>query len=56
MREREAKLTVAPEVTLADLAAAGGGVEARPLPVRRLRATYYDTADLRLARWGCSLR
>ncbi|WP_018349961.1 CYTH and CHAD domain-containing protein [Longispora albida] len=27
-----------------------------PMPVKRLRATYFDTADLRLARAGASLR
>jgi CHAD domain-containing protein len=58
MQEREAKLSAPPELELKDLIAASGGddVVARPLPVRRLRTTYYDTEDLRLARWGLSLR
>jgi CHAD domain-containing protein len=56
MRERETKLSVAAELALPDLADPGSGVAAERLPVRRLRTTYYDTDDLRLARWGCSLR
>jgi CHAD domain-containing protein len=56
MRERETKLSVAPDLALPDLSDAGNGVVAESLPVRQLRTTYYDTADLRLARWGCSLR
>lgn len=32
------------------------GITARAVPERLLNAIYYDTADLRLARWGASLR
>ncbi len=56
MQEREIKLSIAAEVTLPDLADAARGVTARPLPVRQMRTTYYDTPDMRLARWGCNLR
>ena len=56
MRERETKLSAAPELTLPDLAAPDGGLVATPLAARQLRTTYYDTSDLRLARWGASLR
>jgi CHAD domain-containing protein len=56
MRERETKLEVAPDFTLPDLAGAEGGLVVEPLPAQRLRTTYHDTPDMRLARWGCSLR
>lgn len=56
MREREAKLSAAPDFTFPDLADSEGGVVASPRATRQLRTTYYDTADLRLARWGLSLR
>jgi CHAD domain-containing protein len=32
------------------------GVAAGPRTVQRLRTTYFDTEDLRIARWGCALR
>jgi CHAD domain-containing protein len=51
--EREIKLAVTPAFRLPAL---GDRVEAVPLPPRRLSATYFDTDDLRLARWGASLR
>ncbi|GAA5182114.1 CYTH and CHAD domain-containing protein [Rugosimonospora acidiphila] len=57
MLEEERKYDVDPGFTLPDLA---GALPARarvvPLPAVSLRATYYDTADLRLARAGASLR
>jgi CHAD domain-containing protein len=56
MQEREAKLSAAPDFTFANLVEPGGGLVAEPLEVRQLRTTYYDTPDLRLARWGLSLR
>jgi CHAD domain-containing protein len=56
MQEREAKLSAAPDFTLPDLADPAGGMVAEPLQARQLRTTYYDTPDLRLARWGLSLR
>ena len=46
--EHEVKLSVGPDFTLPPLR-----VEATP---RHLRATYYDTDDLRLARYGVTLR
>ena len=46
--EHEVKLSVGPDFTLPPLP-----VEATP---RHLRATYYDTEDLRLARYGVTLR
>jgi CHAD domain-containing protein len=56
MLEREVKLGVPPDFELPDLAGLGSDLLAEPQPVRRYRTTYYDTADLRLARWRCSLR
>ncbi|MQA26648.1 MAG: CYTH domain-containing protein, partial [Micromonosporaceae bacterium] len=55
--EEERKYEVGPLFTLPDLRAAvpkGGGIVDQPAVT--LRATYYDTADLRLARAGASLR
>ncbi|HKF76812.1 MAG TPA: CYTH and CHAD domain-containing protein [Candidatus Dormibacteraeota bacterium] len=54
--EREVKLGAAPTFRLPELAGVADGVTAGPQQERRLEATYYDTADLRLARWGLSLR
>jgi CHAD domain-containing protein len=57
MLEEEHKYEVDPGFTLPELAGAlpsGGHVV--PCPPVSLRATYYDTADLRLARAGASLR
>jgi CHAD domain-containing protein len=34
----------------------GGVVAARPGTTERLQTVYYDTEDLRIVRWGCSLR
>ena len=34
----------------------GTALAAVAQPTRRFQTTYYDTPDLRLARWGCSLR
>ena len=56
MKEREAKLDAPPGFELPELGGADDGFSAEPLAPRRLRTTYYDTADLRLARWGASLR
>jgi CHAD domain-containing protein len=47
--EREVKLLASPDFVMPDL----GGTA---LPDQQLKATYYDTPDLRLARWGVSLR
>ncbi|MFP5317420.1 MAG: CHAD domain-containing protein [Acidimicrobiia bacterium] len=55
-REREVKLSAHWTFTVPDLGGLADGVDAEPLPERILDATYYDTADFRLARWGASLR
>jgi CHAD domain-containing protein len=55
-RERELKLDVGDHVELGDL---GGLVPSATMLDRSrfvLKAVYYDTEDLRLARWGCSVR
>jgi CHAD domain-containing protein len=56
MQEREAKLAVPVGFELPELGGADDGFSAEPQAPRRLRTTYYDTPDLRLARWGASLR
>lgn len=56
MLEREVKLAVTPGFQLPDLEDLAAAVEASPVDERRLETVYYDTPDLRLARWGCSLR
>jgi inorganic triphosphatase YgiF len=56
-RERELKLAVTESFMLPDLTDDGLGVlEVRELPELDLRSTYHDTADLRLARSGVTLR
>jgi len=54
--EREAKLVAPPGLAIPDLNGVVPGATARALPVERLDATYYDTADLRLARSGITVR
>ncbi|GAC1595333.1 MAG: CYTH and CHAD domain-containing protein [Acidimicrobiales bacterium] len=54
--EREVKLAGWPGLVLPDLAYALPGVGVMVLGPLRLDATYWDTADLRLARSGASLR
>ncbi len=54
--EQEAKLVAPDALELPDLSALAPGSTASVLPVVRLDATYYDTADLRLARSGITLR
>jgi CHAD domain-containing protein len=56
MQEREAKLAVPVGFKLPPLGGDDDGFLAEPQAPRRLRTTYYDTPDLRLARWGASLR
>jgi CHAD domain-containing protein len=54
--EREVKL-VAPEgFRLPDLSGVAPAVAVGPARDRKLHTTYFDTADLRLARWGLTLR
>ncbi len=54
MSECEIKLEAPPSLALPDLE--GLGFQARALDPQTLEAVYFDTGDLRLARWGCSLR
>lgn len=54
--EREVKLLARSDFELPDLSGVLPGANARMLPPRHLRALYWDTADLRLARAGVSLR
>jgi CHAD domain-containing protein len=54
--ERELKLTAGPGFHLPDLEGIAPGVRAGPADAVRMETTYYDTPDLRLVRWGCSLR
>jgi len=54
--EREAKLVAPPGFDLPRLGGPEEAFVAEPRAARRLQTTYYDTADLRLARWGASLR
>src|SRR5713101_6740290 len=56
MLEREVKLAATPTFTLPDLEDLAAAVEVTPVDERRLETVYYDTPDLRLARWGCTLR
>jgi len=57
VRERELKLAVGDTFVLPDLADATIGVaEVRPLAQLELGSVYHDTADLRLARHGVTLR
>ncbi len=55
MIEREVKLAASPAFRLPDLGAIDGlsAVGAEP---QRYHTVYMDTPDLRVARWGCSLR
>jgi CHAD domain-containing protein len=53
--EREVKLTAPPTFRMPELAI-DGAVEARTEGPSRYQTVYVDTDDLRLARWGCSLR
>lgn len=54
--EQEVKLEVWPGFVLPELVGVDDGVAAVPAEMSRLVARYYDTADLRLARAGISLR
>ena len=56
MREREVKMMVADSFELPDLHDAVVGASAGDVEVREISDVYYDTVDLRLARWGCTLR
>jgi CHAD domain-containing protein len=54
--EREVKLEAPDGFVLPDLSGAVDGLLARVADERDLDAVYYDTPDLRLARWGVSVR
>jgi len=54
--EREVKLGAGPAFHLPDLAGVIEGVAVAPSETVRMETVYYDTPDLRLARWGVSLR
>ncbi len=56
MLEREVKLGAGPAFRLPDLSGVVEGAVATPVETLRLETVYYDTPDLRLARWGVSLR
>ncbi|HEX6548655.1 MAG TPA: CYTH and CHAD domain-containing protein [Candidatus Dormibacteraeota bacterium] len=54
-REREVKLAAGPGFTMPALGGINGAEPAEPARLQ-LNTVYYDTPDLRLARWGFSLR
>ncbi|MBV9412199.1 MAG: CYTH domain-containing protein [Acidimicrobiia bacterium] len=54
--EREVKLAAPDGFRFPRLDACVNGLTISPLPRRSLTATYYDTPDLRLARWGLTVR
>src|SRR3954470_9548003 len=56
MLEREVKLGAGPGLHLPDLAGVLDGVAVGEPETVRVETVYYDTPDLRLARWGVSLR
>jgi CHAD domain-containing protein len=53
--EREVKLAAPATFRMPELDI-GGALEASPVQTLRYQTVYVDTEDLRLARWGCSLR
>ena len=54
--EREVKLGAWAGFQLPDLGGLGPDLAVVPRPARTLTAVYHDTPDLRLARWGITLR
>jgi CHAD domain-containing protein len=56
MREREVKMVVPDSLELPALHDAVAGAALGEVEERMIDDIYYDTADLRLARWGCTLR
>jgi CHAD domain-containing protein len=56
MLEREVKLGAGPAFHLPDLTGVIEGVGIAPVETVRMETVYFDTSDLRLARWGVSLR
>ncbi len=56
MLETEVKLGAGPAFHLPDLSGVVDGVEVSAPEAVRMETVYFDTPDLRLARWGVSLR
>jgi CHAD domain-containing protein len=54
--EREVKLSVGPLFRLPDLSNVAEGIRSHDESAQRFVTSYHDTSDLRLARWGASLR
>ena len=54
--ERELKLAVGPEFRMPSIYGLVPGMAVRRSEPERLSTTYFDTEDLRLARWGASFR
>jgi CHAD domain-containing protein len=54
--EREAKLAVDTDFRLPDLSHLGAGLEGIGDVTERFVSSYHDTPDLRIVRWGASLR
>jgi hypothetical protein len=52
MLEREVKLGAGPAFHLPDLTGVVDGIAVTPPEAVRMETVYYDTPDLRLARWG----
>ena len=55
-REIERKLRPPPGFALPDLTTIDGVTSVEPQPAFTMSNTYYDTPDLRLFRWGITLR
>ena len=55
-RERELKLAAPPGFHLLDLGSVADDVVVTAADERHLTTVYWDTQDLRLVRWGCTLR
>jgi hypothetical protein len=56
MKEREVKLSAGEDFEVPDLSGLGDGVLPTPRPDQRLSTVYFDSDDLRLARWDLSFR
>ena len=56
MREREVKMIVPDSFELPDLHDAVAGASVGDIEEREISDVYYDTVDLHLARWGCTMR
>ena len=55
-RERELKMAAPPDFQLLDLGSVARDVVVTATDERRLTTVYWDTPDMRLIRWGCTLR